>query len=104
MRKYYFMAILFCLCLCLSSCINFSPNKTNNAEGEVVEETMTVDASQDDAAIDSNTHLKFKGIPIDGTLKEFVSRMKRKGGFESIGFNCVKLAFIQNRMTFPLLI
>lgn len=83
MKKNYFMAILFCLCL--SSCINFSPNKANNTEGEVDEETMTVDASQDDEAIDGSTHLKFKGIPIDGTLKEFVSRMKRKGGFESIG-------------------
>lgn len=82
MKKYYFMAILFCLCL--SSCINFNPNKANNTEEKVDEETEIVDASQDDVAIDSNTHLKFKGIPIDGTLKEFVSRMKRKG-FKSIG-------------------
>lgn len=79
MRKYYLMMILFSLCL--SSCINF---KTNNKEGEVDEETEIIDASQDDAAIDRNTHLKFKGVPIDGTLKEFVSRMKRKG-FKSIG-------------------
>ena len=79
MRKYYLMTILFSLCL--SSCINF---KTNNKEGEVDEETEIIDASQDDAAIDRNTHLKFKGVPIDGTLKEFVSRMKRKG-FKSIG-------------------
>lgn len=79
MRKYYLMMILFSLCL--SSCINF---KTNNKEREVDEETEIIDASQDDAAIDRNTHLKFKGVPIDGTLKEFVSRMKRKG-FKSIG-------------------
>ncbi|MBQ7421432.1 MAG: hypothetical protein IJV27_04755 [Prevotella sp.] len=33
---------------------------------------------------ESSNHLKFKGVPIDGTLKEFTARMKRKG-FKSIG-------------------
>lgn len=78
MKKYYLMAVLFSFCL--SSCINF---KSNNNEGED-EETEIVNASRDDAAIDRNIHLKFKGVPIDGTLKKFVSRMKQKG-FKSVG-------------------
>lgn len=84
MRKYYLIAFLFCLCL--SSCINFNPNKSNYDGGEIDEETEIVNASQDDAVIEKSTHLKFKGVPIDGTLKEFVSRMKRKG-FKSVGFD-----------------
>lgn len=79
MKKYYLMAVLFSFCL--SSCINF---KSNNNEGEDDEETEIVNASRDDAAIDRNIHLKFKGVPIDGTLKKFVSRMKQKG-FKSVG-------------------
>lgn len=84
MRKYYLIAFLFCLCL--SSCINFNPNKSNYDGGEIDEEIEIVNASQDDAVIEKSTHLKFKGVPIDGTLKEFVSRMKRKG-FKSVGFD-----------------
>lgn len=32
-----------------------------------------------DAADDAGNHLTFKGVPIDGSLKTFVSRMKEKG-------------------------
>lgn len=64
-------------CLTLTSCINFKPNKQveENADKEEVVESDP----KDDAAMENSNHLKFKGVPIDGSLKEFVARMKRKG-------------------------
>lgn len=59
----------------LSSCINFNPK---NKEEEIMENP------EDDAAMESSSHLKFKGVPIDGNLNEFVSRMKQKG-FKHVG-------------------
>lgn len=82
MKKFYLMAVLFCFCL--SGCINFNPNKEKDSEEKVEEETEVVADPNDDAAMESSNHLKFKGVPIDGKLKEFVSRMKRKG-FKSLG-------------------
>lgn len=38
-----------------------------------------MDEGQDDMAMENSSHLKFKGVPIDGTLKKFKSRMIRKG-------------------------
>ena len=67
-------AFVFCVTLC--GCINFNP------KGEKVDEVAkeeVVDIQQDDAEMNDDTHLKFKGVPIDGTLDKFVSRMKRKG-------------------------
>lgn len=77
MKKFVFIVAL--LCICLSGCINFNPNKDKDGEKKVVEETESAIIPNDVAAMDSSNHLKFKGVPIDGTLKEFVSRMKRKG-------------------------
>ena len=82
MRKILLMAVFFCFCL--SACINFNPNKSKDAEEKVDEGTEVMDDPKDDAAMESSNHLKFKGVPIDGTLKEFTARMKRKG-FKSIG-------------------
>lgn len=65
----------------LSSCINFNPNK-NKERDKAKEEIM--ENPQDDAAMESSSHLKFKGVPIDGKLEDFVSRMKRKG-FKHVG-------------------
>lgn len=65
----------------LSSCINFNPKSNKDvkkAEEEIKENP------QDDAVMESSNHLKFKGVPIDGKLEDFVSRMKRKG-FKHIG-------------------
>ena len=81
MKKYYLVAVLFYFCL--SGCINFNPNKEKNSEDNV-EDTEVVTDPNDDAAMENSNHLKFKGVPIDGKLKEFVSRMKRKN-FKSLG-------------------
>ena len=75
MKKYYFITFIFCLCL--SGCINFNRNKSKDVNEK--EEVEAASDPKDDAIMESNNHLKFKGVPIDGTLKQFVSRMKRKG-------------------------
>lgn len=74
---------LFALVLSItfSSCINFNPK--SNKEREKAEEEI-FENPQDDAVMESSNHLKFKGVPIDGKLEDFVSRMKRKG-FKHIG-------------------
>lgn len=50
-------------------------NRDDNQE--IVNEN--VNEQEDDEDLQSNTHLKFKGVPIDGTLAKFVTRMKRCG-------------------------
>lgn len=64
-------------CIALTSCINFKPNK--QVEDNTDKEEVVESDPKDDAAMENSNHLKFKGVPIDGSLKEFVSRMKRKG-------------------------
>jgi len=81
MRKIFLMAVLFCFCL--SGCINFNPNRSKDSEEKVDEEAVVNDDPNDDAMMEKSSHLKFKGVPIDGTLKEFTTRMKRKG-FKSV--------------------
>lgn len=49
-----------------------APARTSDAEA----------TARDEAEMAANTHLKFKGVPLDGPLDLFVSRMKRKGGFK----------------------
>ena len=43
------------------------------------DQSEAVEDVQDDLEMEKSVHLKFKGVPIDGTLKEFISRMERKG-------------------------
>ncbi|MCM1079665.1 MAG: hypothetical protein NC344_10320 [Bacteroidales bacterium] len=74
MKKIHILLALT-LCICLCGCFSFNPK--NNSEGLDSEEV--VDDPQDDAATAKNTHLKFKGVPIDGALETFVTRMKHKG-------------------------
>lgn len=81
MKKYYLIVVLFSFCL--SGCINFNPNKEIDGEDKDEEETEVVADAKDNSVMESSNHLKFKGVPIDGKLKEFVSRMKRKG-FKSL--------------------
>jgi len=44
---------------------------------------FTMSASMAQSKADTSSHLTFKGVPIDGTLNEFVLKMN-KGGFEHI--------------------
>ena len=85
MKTINWIAVLFCICL--SSCFNSKEGETTEQksnEPKTSNKTEVKDDPKDDAAMENSNHLKFKGVPIDGTLDEFVSRMKRKG-FRSIG-------------------
>lgn len=78
--------LTLCLSILLSSCISFSTKEDKNENKDTSKE-KTVEGikenPQDNASMESSTHLKFMGVPIDGKLDDFVSRMKRKG-FEHI--------------------
>ena len=76
MKKYlyYIIATLF-----LTGCINFNPNG-NNSDKSVEETTVdSIDESADELAMQNSPHLKFKNVPIDGTLDKFVARMVKSG-------------------------
>lgn len=62
--------ILASLCIAFSACNLDYDNK--NVEEEVVDTMEMIDVATSD-------HLTFKGVPIDGTLKQFVSRMEQVG-------------------------
>lgn len=74
-RNYLWIALV---CVCFTGCINITPNNVKNTK-DTIEDTEATEDTKDDAAMEISNHLKFKGVPIDGTLNQFVSRMKRKG-------------------------
>lgn len=52
--------------------------RTKNASPKA-KAVKTVQPKEETAEVANSNHLKFKGVPIDGTLKQFVERMKQKG-------------------------
>ena len=62
--------ILTILCIAFTAC-------NLNLENKKVEEEISDTVEIIDAAI--SNHLAFKGVPIDGTLKQYVTRMKKAG-------------------------
>lgn len=62
--------ILASLCIAFSAC-NFNFD-SKMAEKEVVDIVEMIDAASSD-------HIAFKGVPIDGTLKQYIARMKKSG-------------------------
>lgn len=75
------MALL--LMLCFSACGDLDSNFKKFVSKDKQNKEQSKDYSKDDALMAENNHMKFKGVPIDGTLKLFVERMKRKG-FEEV--------------------
>ncbi len=64
----------------LTGCSNFSIEEFEQLfkkSGETKEEAK--DTAEDDLAMQNSPHLKFKNVPIDGTLDKFVERMERNG-------------------------
>lgn len=63
------------LCIAFTACNwNYDNKKTEDESSDTVE---MIDAA-------TSEHLAFKGVPIDGTLKQYVARMK-KSGFSHTG-------------------
>lgn len=82
--KFVFMAgMALLLLLCFSACGDLDFNFKKLAFNDKQNKEQSKDYSKDDALMAENNHMKFKGVPIDGTLKLFVERMKRKG-FEEV--------------------
>lgn len=76
------MALL--LMLCFSACGDLDSNFKKFVSKDKQNKEQSKDYSEDEALMAENNHLKFKGVPIDGTLELFVERMKRKG-FKEVG-------------------
>ena len=63
--------ISFVTLICLIGCINFNPK---GRETEKIREDFP-----DDSVMQNSPHLKFKNVPIDGSLDKFVACMVRSG-------------------------
>ncbi len=57
-------------------CINFHPVEVQQEEEDSV---GMVNDPADDLVMQNSPHLKFKNVPIDGSLDKFVERMERSG-------------------------
>lgn len=69
------LLVVATLCMAFTAC---NVNLDNKESGEETSDTVEmVDAT-------NSKHLAFKGVPIDGTLKQYVARMK-KTGFTLVG-------------------
>ena len=79
MKKFFtflLVVVLVLLCLRIAGVWKSEPDdKNKNRALEPVE----VDTTADSVAMEQSTHLKFKGVPIDGSLAQFLSRMQGKG-------------------------
>lgn len=86
MKKFFtflLVVVMVLLCFHLSSLDELfdrdkNPEFDRDKSPEQVELDW-VDESADSVAMAQSTHLKFKGVPIDGSLELFVNRMQRNG-------------------------
>lgn len=77
MKKFFtflLVVVLVLLCLRIAGVWKSEPDDENKDL-----EPVEVDATADSVAMEQSTHLKFKGVPIDGSLAQFLSRMQSKG-------------------------
>ncbi len=78
MKKFFtFLLVVILVLGCFRLC-NKMMNQ-DDTKGEGVGEYTETDYVADSVAMEQSTHLKFKGVPIDGSLAQFTARMERKG-------------------------
>lgn len=70
-----FVLVLLCIRIVRSMMTDFD----DKSEAPEFVEAVEFDEAADSVAMEQSTHLKFKGVPIDGPLEQFVARMVRKG-------------------------
>lgn len=78
MKKFFtflLVVVMVLLCLHLSSLDEMFDRDKSPEQVEL----DWVDESADSVAMAQSSHLKFKGVPIDGSLELFVNRMQRNG-------------------------
>lgn len=80
------VSIMTMSCMFLCSCVGLpSKLKEYKRSLENREKPRTErDYSRDSTEMAKDEHMKFKGVPIDGTLDLFVERMQRKANFEQV--------------------
>ena len=79
MKKFFtflLVVVLVLLCLRIAGVWKSEPDDKNKNKAL---EPVEVDTTADSVAMEQSTHLKFKGVPIDGSLAQFLSRMQGKG-------------------------
>lgn len=79
MKKFFtflLVVVLVLLCLRIAGVWKSEPDDKNKNKAL---EPVEVDTTADSVAMEQSTHLKFKGVPIDGSLAQFLSRMQSKG-------------------------
>lgn len=82
MKKLIFIAA----CICAFMYIFILKHQSSSTEENVETEVDETQLEKEDTNVNGN-HLTFKGVPIDGTLKNFVRRME-KAGFYHDGDKC----------------
>ncbi len=70
-----FVLVLLCIRIVRSMMTDFD----DKSEAPEFVEAVEFDEAADSVAMEQSTHLKFKGVPIDGSLAQFLSRMQSKG-------------------------
>lgn len=85
MKKFFtFLFVFFLTLLCLWFCSRImDSDDAKGGDSEQTEADSAIDWTADSVAMEQSTHLKFKGVPIDGSLEQFVTRMGRRG-FEAV--------------------
>lgn len=72
--------VALCCCAFIGTYVCTRGTFFQDADNDVAADSIAVAVEAEDLeAADSGNHLEFKGVPIDGTLSKFVSRMERKG-------------------------
>lgn len=85
MKKFFtFLLVVILVLGCFRFCSRImDSDDAKGGDSEQTEADSAIDWTADSVAMEQSTHLKFKGVPIDGSLEQFVTRMGRRG-FEAV--------------------
>ncbi len=79
MNKHRIIFGLACVVAFTVICITLNRQQTPAIDDSAWVDVDSIDVQADDAAMHANKHMKFLDVPIDGTLRQYVSRMRRAG-------------------------
>ena len=81
MKKFFtFLLVVILVLGCFRFCSRImDSDDAKGGDSEQTEADSAIDWTADSVAMEQSTHLKFKGVPIDGSLAQFTARMERKG-------------------------
>ncbi len=79
MNKHRIIFGLACVVAFTVICITLNRQQTPTIDDSAWVDVDSIDVQADNAAMSSSHHMKFVDVPIDGTLRQYVSRMRRAG-------------------------